>query len=154
MYGRANEADAYKFMWENSFRNGEQWKENFAWVTSKGVLVLPITSKSTSRNSDFSVLPTRTTGGEFQVQYNGGWINVLAAIHTHPGDPNMLSDVDLKATVDWGIPIFAIQSNTVWVGYGLLANPVYHGVITDTKYLLSGEASVYRDLLPLVPIKK
>src|SRR5690606_25498617 len=115
MYGRANEADAYKFMWENSFRNGEQWKENFAWVTSKGVLVLPVTSKSTSRSSDFSVLPTRTSNGKFQVQYNGSWINVLAAMHTHPGNPNMLSAEDLGAAVTWNIPVFAIQSNTVWV---------------------------------------
>jgi hypothetical protein len=64
MYGKANEADAYNFMWSNSFRNGEQWKENFAWVTSRGVLVLPVTSKSTSRSSDFGVLSSRKANGD------------------------------------------------------------------------------------------
>lgn len=49
-------------MWSNSFKDGEAWKENFAWLTNKGVLVLP-TTNNTSNSSDAWVLKTKQEKG-------------------------------------------------------------------------------------------
>jgi hypothetical protein len=149
----SNETDAYNFMWNNSFRDGKAWKENFAWITKKGVLVLPITENSKNDESDFSVYQTKTTNGKFYVNYNNSWLQVLAAIHTHPNSANSgLSLGDINNSGQWGVPIFAIGIKRVLVGLGPEGNPnYYNSVITDSKYLLNGSVSVYKDLLPNLP---
>lgn len=152
MYGRANEADAYKFMWGNSFRDGKSYLENFGWITTKGVLVLPHTKNSKVDESDWSVLPTKKINNNWHVQYNGQWIKVLASIHTHPNNSHMLSPGDLAKSWEWGVPSFVIELPNLWVGYGPdYDRAKYHQPITATQNIFSGNISIYNDLLPLLP---
>jgi len=139
-------------MWNNSFRDGKAWMENFGWLTNKGVLVLPITKNSRVDNSDYNALPTRVVNGKSFVLHNGNWLQIQAMIHTHPGDPHSgLSAGDLDVTQIFNVPIFALGHNKLLVGFGPSANPSYNQIVTDSKNILNGSWSIYNHILPQLP---
>ncbi len=126
--------------------------ENFGWITNKGVLVLPITKNSRVDNSDYKVLPTKVVGGKSFVLHNGSWLQIQAMIHTHPSSPHSgLSGGDLQRTQEFNVPIFAIGINRLLVGFGPWDSPQYSQPITDSKNILSGNLSIYKDILPILP---
>lgn len=143
------EAQAYRDMWAAT---QAQDKETFAWLTTKGVVVLPITHNSQQKQSDYSVLPIKKINGNLHVQFSGQWLLVVASVHTHPDNANMLSEGDIYMAAQWGVATFAIEPTNVWVGYGpYFSNAKYHQEITASQNVLSGNLSIYRDLLPLLP---
>lgn len=110
-----NETKAYNYMWNNSFRKGEVWRENFAWLTDKGVLVLPTTS-NTSSSSDAWILKTKQVKGQWYVQYNDSWLKITGSVHTHPnGLFQSYSDGDLGLLKTLStMPHFTIGTKEVW----------------------------------------
>lgn len=139
-------------MWDNSFRDGQAWKENFGWLTTKGVLVLPITKNSKVDESDYKALPTKVVNGKSFVLYNGDWLGIKAMIHTHPGDKySGLSAGDLNVTQIYNVPMFALGINKLLVGFGSNTNPVYNQIVTDSKNILNGSWSIYNNILPQLP---
>jgi|GEM_PF-2679953 len=78
--------EAYKAMWEQSFKKGKVYKENGAWITDKGVITLPIQG-NTNDLTDWNALPLRgpdTNGFYYVVYAPNSLAKILGAIHTHP----------------------------------------------------------------------
>lgn len=69
----------------------------------------------------------------------------------HPGNSNTLSTGDLNLAVEWGIPNFAIEPNKVWVGTDPYGPGRVHQSIVPSSTVLSGQESIYKDLIPLIP---
>ncbi|HVK96576.1 MAG TPA: RHS repeat-associated core domain-containing protein, partial [Flavisolibacter sp.] len=79
------QANAFNYMWSHSFKDGMPFKENLAYVTDNGILVLP-NYKNGNRTSKLDVLPIKRDKN-FQithVQYKSKWSKIKGTIHTHP----------------------------------------------------------------------
>jgi RHS repeat-associated protein len=96
-----NVTDAYTYMYENSFRNGNAWRENAGLLLKNGqVLVLPTEGmryrfnepigvfQNSRTNSYTNYHPFTISNGNYFVEYGGVMYEVWATIHTHPVSGN------------------------------------------------------------------
>ncbi|MBL0745362.1 DUF6443 domain-containing protein [Chryseolinea lacunae] len=111
-----NETKAYKDIWKDSFDSkGNVTRENHAWITDKGVLVLP-TYNNTYNKSDFTVLPTKQMDGKWYVEYKNDWLRILGSIHTHPNNwKSGMSNTDQYLFFKG--PAFALDHQNLMVGW-------------------------------------
>jgi hypothetical protein len=70
-------------LWQASFKEGIAYKENLGYFVNRGLLILP-NQFNTCRTARLSALPTKIEGGRLYVEFDGGYIEVFAMIHTHP----------------------------------------------------------------------
>lgn len=90
-FSKSKEADAYKYMWNESNKTDEQ-VEVFAWVTKEGVFVLPtegVTTdgekfKNNASTSQWDVMPLKREGNKLYIKYGDRFYEVIASVHTHP----------------------------------------------------------------------
>jgi RHS repeat-associated protein len=83
-----DQTEAFKYMWEKSTgKTGgkDEDRENGAFITTKGVLVLP-NVKNDATTTDFDVLKVRKNGSgqNTHVQFEGKWYSIKGIVHTHP----------------------------------------------------------------------
>jgi hypothetical protein len=82
-----NECEALRELYNTSFNaDGSVWRENSAWITERGIILLPNEANS-SRHSNNSHLDVRSANGGYEVEYpkgSGQWTKILAHVHTHP----------------------------------------------------------------------
>lgn len=92
------EKDAYKYLLDNTKKDLEKNGvprpiENFAFITSSGVLVLPTKGldidgkeyRNYASTAEWRVVPYIIGNNGMHIEYGGRWYKVLATIHTHPG---------------------------------------------------------------------
>lgn len=73
-------------LWSSSFYNGKVYKENSAWITEIGTILLP-NSNNSSTYSDNDHLKIRKSSVGYQLEYPEGsnkWVKIYAHVHTHP----------------------------------------------------------------------
>lgn len=141
LYSIANENKAYQFIWKSSLRDKVEYG---AFLTDKGVLVLPSTNNEI-RATDFSALPTRKVDGRWQVKYNDQWLNILAAIHTHPANEWPYGS-DFEPARSGKGPSFIITSTDVWVAYRQSDGFEDAARVMTNKQLLYEKWSLYDNL--------
>jgi hypothetical protein len=120
----SNEGEAYKYMWDNSFDGeGKVKQELAAWLVGSGVLVLPtegVTTygepyKNDGRHSKLSSLPLKwDDDGKPSVKWDGKFLPIIGAIHTHPnkqpfGSLDVAGDVDVQAF--YKVPMYLIRTD-------------------------------------------
>ncbi|MFP4096731.1 MAG: hypothetical protein ACLFUB_19770, partial [Cyclobacteriaceae bacterium] len=129
---KQNECEAIQELYYSSFNeDGSPYKENSAWITEAGVILLP-NIKNTSGYSDNSALNVRPIqNGGFEIEYpknSGNWYEIYAHIHTHPNqyfndhrDARPGGANNSTNTADWnfakqypGLTNFIISSSTVY----------------------------------------
>lgn len=118
---KAKYCDIYKKLWEGQASSGV---ETGAWMTNKGYVPLPTSGinqftkqyqSNTKYTVNFAYFPTRANGNGYEVYYNGEWLQILGAIHTHPtdGSPGPTS-TDQEFTNYWGVPLYGITKSALW----------------------------------------
>lgn len=159
-----NETKAYNYIWDNSFQDipygfKVPWRENHAWITNKGVLVLPTEGwKVDSEGNRMDYFINTAAEGETAalrvkdgyVYFNNMKLKILASIHTHPEDFDGASGVfDKDATHTKYGPVFVITHKKVIVGFKK-GGVLYNNVFSTKNQLLKGGWSIYQNL-PLFP---
>lgn len=123
----SNETDAYNYMWNNSFRDGQPWRENYGWITDKGIVVLPTEGYELDADGNkLKYYVNENDGGSPWynlvdrgfVYHNNVAYKILASIHTHPnGRHQTPSPGDIDFVAEMGtIPHITIGTTEVW-GY-------------------------------------
>jgi len=83
--------EAYKAMWDQSFKKGKVYKETGALITPKGIIVLPM-NKNTKTSFDinhFNIKEYPQGSRSFYVQQGDEFVLITGIIHTHPNaDPS------------------------------------------------------------------
>lgn len=155
-----NETKAYNYIWDNSFKDipygfRVPWRENFGWITDKGVLVLPTegweVDSEGNRTSYYTNSRDRASAAFLPVKdgyviYNNMKLKILGAIHSHPADfdgRSPLMDGDLYYT-RFG-PVFAINHKEVLVAFKMKGEN-YMQPFTTKNNLLKGGWSIYQNL--------
>jgi hypothetical protein len=131
--------------------NGTPLKENGAFITDRGVLILPNTNNDLT-TTDFNALPLKTgDNGLFtHVKFNGQWLKIYGLIHTHvkagvaPDQKGMRmpSEVDWALSKRYGDAAFYVFSRVeVWqyINKNHVVLPI--GL---TKNFLNGNKILYR----------
>lgn len=122
---KSNYCATYALMWSLQQEKGV---ETFAWMTNKGYVVLPIcgTNQRTKANecntegrANVEYFPTRATGmGGYEVWYNGEWLQIVGALHTHPYGPKWAtgpSEQDRNFVKYWHVPLFGIENGGMFM---------------------------------------
>lgn len=63
----------------------EFYKENSAWITEAGIILLPNISNTRIRSFN-DALPVQYIGGKPHVKYEGQWFEIYGHVHTQPDD--------------------------------------------------------------------
>ncbi|MFT4033629.1 MAG: hypothetical protein QM669_14510 [Siphonobacter sp.] len=113
--------DIYSKLWNGQASSNV---ETAAWMTSKGYIPLPTcgTNQNTKQyqcnthfTAYFDYFPTRASGNGYEVYYNGEWLKILGAIHTHPTDgASDPSSLDYAFANYWGVPLYGITKSGLW----------------------------------------
>ena len=146
----ANETKAYNYMWNNSFRDNKAWREHGAWLTDKGVLVLP-NYRNDLETARMDYLPAK--GG--YVTFKNKKYKILGAIHTHvlktSDSGDKLSEEDGAAAYFNlnGRPVMTIGYEGVHFGL-YKGDKGFEGQFTTSKELLSGDALILPNIKDLV----
>lgn len=124
LYPWVNETQAYQEMWRRSFRADQQtvYCENAAWLTNKGVLMLP-NYKNRRDESDLNYYRLVTHEGVSYVRYHGQELRILGVVHTHPNGWNeALSPADEELAQTEKYPVFTIGPTFVYHGRVVAGN--------------------------------
>lgn len=136
----SNENKAYRYLWNNSVADKIEYH---GFLTNKGVLALP-TNDNDATSSNFWINPTRKNNGNWQVQYNHEWLNIMGSVHTHLRGENPYGSDFYLPTLGMG-PSFIIGPYSVMVGYVNNGRDFSSYVMTN-KQLLYGGWSLYIQL--------
>jgi RHS repeat-associated protein len=145
-----NEGDAYRYMWNSSFdADGKVQQEVAAFLTSKGVLVLPTEGKRTNgeyakngpRRSYNDFLPLSRKDGNIFVTFNGAKYQVLGQVHTHPnaqpfGSYEVASDLVTQTFL--GVPVYMIRTDGFYNTRGTVLGTQLQ-FFNGTKSLIGGK---------------
>jgi RHS repeat-associated protein len=145
-----NEGDAYRYMWNSSFdADGKVQQEVAAFLTSKGVLVLPTEGTRTNgeyakngpRRSYNDFLPLSRKDGNIFVTFNGASYQVLGQVHTHPnaqpfGRYEVASDLVTQSFL--GVPVYMIRTNGFYNTSGTVLG-TQQQFFNGTKSLIGGK---------------
>ncbi|MES2063489.1 MAG: hypothetical protein V4456_16290 [Bacteroidota bacterium] len=117
-------------MWKNSFNaDGTVFKENAAWITNRGILVLPNDKNKNNLSFSNAYKITRGASGKLFVNFNKVQLLILGHVHTHPNGwidyPSNPNDYAM-VTFMGGKPIYTIGPNSVFSG------TIINGINTPT----------------------
>ena len=146
----ANEGDAYRYMWNSSFdADGKVQQEVAAFLTSKGVLVLP--TEGTRTNGEYAkngprisyndFLPLSRKDGNLFVTFNDTKYQVLGQVHTHPnvqpfGSYEVASDLVTQSVL--GVSVYLIRTNGFYNTSGTVLG-TQQEFFNGTKSLIGGK---------------
>lgn len=145
-----NEGDAYRYMWNSSFdADGKVQQEVAAFLTSKGIVVLPTEGKRTNgeyaknspRRSYNDFLPLSRKDGNIFVTFNGAKYQVLGQVHTHPntqpfGSYEVASDLVTQNFL--GVPVYMIRTDGFYNTSGTVLGTQMQ-FFNGTKSLIGGK---------------
>jgi RHS repeat-associated protein len=157
-----NETKAYQFMWNNSNVGQGMSKEteNFAWITNKGVAVLPtngVKADGTSFKFGQDSGPTDVykitgAGSSLTVDFHGELLHPIADIHTHPdngfGSISYHSGSDVDMIKGTQVPGFVISTQKT---YGMSVSGAFIDrgrpvTIANTSSLINGTTVIISNI--------
>jgi len=118
LFSVSRNTEAFKTMWVASYPiNGTQL-ENNAWLTSKGVLVLP-NFNNTADKCSFDYLPYFEKGGRWYVTFDNENLQIIGTFHTHPGgrEFDYIDGWDIEKLRKFG-PIFVLGDDHLYYSDG------------------------------------
>jgi RHS repeat-associated protein len=135
-----DQTKAYNYMWENSFEDGKAIRENGAYFTDEGVLVLPnVNNKVNETDMEVLTLKKEKNGAFTHVLFDGKWISIKGWAHTHPRGVSQtpsFEDLEFAKKRTPNLPLFVIGTHEVWM-YKPSTNTL--NKVGATKDLLSGK---------------